>query len=94
VLPQLNVGAVPSEAMSVEVKTPRLLSFAVLLVGGLLLFELAFFAFKSGKPFQIATFIGLPVAYSAIAALLRSLLARVFLLCRGFYCALFHVALG
>ncbi len=71
-LPQLNVGAVPSQAMNVEIKTPRLLSFAVLLGAGLLLFELAFFAFKNGgEPLQISTFIGLPVAYSAIAVFLR-----------------------
>ncbi len=70
--PQLKVPAEAPEAIGVDVKPSRLLSFTVLLAAGLLLFELAFFAFKGGgKPFQVATFIGLPITYSAIAAILR-----------------------
>lgn len=71
-LPSLKVRTAPTEALAIEVTPPRWLSFTVLLAAGLLFFELAFFVFKDGgKPLQIATFIGLPVAYSAIAAVLR-----------------------
>jgi len=72
VLPQLATPAEASGATVTEGRHPRWLSVTVLLVAGLLLFELAFFALKGGgKPFQIAAFVGLPIIYSIVAAVLR-----------------------
>lgn len=61
------------ETVDVEVKRPRWFSFSVFLAAGLLLFEFAFFAFKGGgKPFQIVTFVGLPMLFSVTACILRT----------------------
>lgn len=61
------------EADGIEVKRHRFLPFSVLLTAGLLLFELAFFAFQSGsKPFQITIVAGLPIVFSVIARILRN----------------------
>lgn len=50
----------------------RILPLFIFLVGSLLLFETAFFAFSSAsKRFQIVTFIGLPLLFSALAVLAR-----------------------
>lgn len=71
-LPQLKAPFWAPEATDVEARHPRWLSFGVLLVAGLLLFEVAFFAFNGGgEPLQIAAFVGLPIAYSVAATLLR-----------------------
>lgn len=51
----------------------RILPLFIFLVGSLLLFETAFFAFSSAsKRFQVATFVGLPLLFSALAVLIRS----------------------
>lgn len=50
----------------------RIVPLFVFLVCSLLLFETAFFAFSSAsKRFQIATFVGLPLLFSALAVLAR-----------------------
>ncbi len=50
----------------------RLLPLAVFLICSLLLFEPPFFAFNStSKPFQMVTFIGLPLLFSILAVLTR-----------------------
>jgi membrane protease YdiL (CAAX protease family) len=50
----------------------RLFPFTIFVVSGLLLFESQFFAFNGGSwRFQIATFVGLPVLFATIVALLR-----------------------
>jgi membrane protease YdiL (CAAX protease family) len=50
----------------------RILPFFIFLCCGLLLFEPPFFAFNSAsKPFQVATFIGIPLLFSAMAMLAR-----------------------
>jgi membrane protease YdiL (CAAX protease family) len=61
------------DAAGVESKRPRrLLPFSIFLVSGLLLFQSVSLAFSGGgRPFQIATFIGLPLMFSIIAALLH-----------------------
>ncbi len=60
------------DAMGAEAKRPpRLLPFGTLLAAGLLLFELQFFAFNGGgKLFHIATFVGLPLVFSAVTSML------------------------
>ena len=62
------------DAMGAEARRPpRLLPFATFLAAGLLLFELQFFAFNGGgKLFQIATFVGLPLIFSAVTSMVRN----------------------
>jgi membrane protease YdiL (CAAX protease family) len=52
--------------------TSRVLPLILFLICSLLLFELPFFAFNSAsKPFQIVTFVGLPLFFSALSILAR-----------------------
>ncbi len=61
-----------AEAGSESKIAGRILPLLVFLIATSLIFELPFFAFNSGnKRFQIATFIGLPLLFSAMAALVR-----------------------
>ncbi|MGA8214071.1 MAG: type II CAAX endopeptidase family protein [Candidatus Sulfotelmatobacter sp.] len=53
-------------------KADRILPLFIFLICSLLLFEPPFFAFNStSKSFQVVTFIGLPLLFSALAALAR-----------------------
>jgi membrane protease YdiL (CAAX protease family) len=53
--------------------TQRITPFLIFLVLSLLLFEPPFFAFNSSsKGFQVATFVGLPLFFSALAIFVRS----------------------
>ena len=72
VLSPLRVPAANPMPAGNEARHSRWLSFLALSFAGLFLFELAFFALQGGdKLFQIATFIGLPIGYSVVAAMLR-----------------------
>jgi membrane protease YdiL (CAAX protease family) len=52
--------------------TQRITPFLIFLILSLLLFEAPFFAFNSSsKAFQVATFVGLPLFFSALAAFVR-----------------------
>jgi membrane protease YdiL (CAAX protease family) len=52
--------------------TQRITPFLIFLILSLLLFEVPFFAFNSSsKAFQVATFVGLPLFFSALAAFVR-----------------------
>jgi len=64
----MNVSGVGRESRLTQ-RIPPLLIF---LVSSLLLFEPAFFAFNSGRKwFQVATFVGVPLFFSALAAFVR-----------------------
>jgi membrane protease YdiL (CAAX protease family) len=64
----MNIGEVRREP-GIARRIPPLLVF---LASSLLLFEPAFFAFSGGsKWFQVATFIGLPLLFSALAVFVR-----------------------
>lgn len=61
-----------SDVHADEATPSRSASFVVFLLSGLLLFELQFFAFKGGgRIFQIATSLGLPLMFSAVAISFR-----------------------
>lgn len=61
-----------AEAGSESKSGRRILPLLIFLIATSLLFELPFFAFNGGsKRFQVATFIGLPLLFSAVAALVR-----------------------
>ncbi len=61
-----------TEAVHESKTTGRVLPLIIFLICSLLLFELSFFAFNSAtKRFQIVTFLGLPLFFSALAVLAR-----------------------
>ena len=71
----------------------RILPLFIFLICSLLLFELPFFAFNSiSKPFQVVTFVGLPLFFSALAVLARK--NRCFKAYRPAFCSFIVVSVS